>query len=87
MMKPKQFLKTLAPDFCWCTWHDLYLMYEQINEDICENSFAVALSQCKDLFYRKQGHSHHKHGFHLNKLFIGQINLPVFMLKQSLKFI
>jgi hypothetical protein len=44
-MTLSQFLRTIAPDFMWCTSQDLFLMYEQENENICEIVFRVRLSQ------------------------------------------
>ncbi len=41
----KNFLRTLAPDFCWCSVKDLYLMYELIDEDIDLSSFSGVVSQ------------------------------------------
>lgn len=46
-MTPSQFLKTHAPDFCWCTMIDLREMYRQIVPGICEDSFPVILSGLK----------------------------------------
>lgn len=47
-----KFLKTYAPNFCWCSAHDLLIMIEQElkYEDITENSFYVILS-----YLKKQG--------------------------------
>lgn len=49
----RQFLRTLAPDFCWMTSFDLFIMYEQINEEATEDVFKTTLCQLKDLFDRK----------------------------------
>ncbi len=40
-----RFLKTLAPDFCWCSAHDLFVMAEQIPEleDTPWTSFRTTL--------------------------------------------
>ena len=64
MMGIREFLKTLAPDYCWVTAEDLYLMYEQINEDICPNSFKVSLCNMVKKGYFKMkpwpmGYAHH----------------------------
>ena len=48
---PTQFLRNVAPDFMWCTWHDLYLMYEQIDEDIDYQVFKQTLSYMKRCGY------------------------------------
>ena len=40
---PVKFLRTLAPTFCFCTWFDLFLMYEQIDEDAEEGSFRLII--------------------------------------------
>jgi len=42
-------LRTYAPDFCWCSAHDLLLMIEQEPkfEDVSEESFRVTLSILK----------------------------------------
>jgi hypothetical protein len=53
--KIRQFLKTIAPDFMWCTARDLFLMMEQIDEDVDENSFMVVLS-----LLNRDGHFHTK---------------------------
>ena len=42
-----KFLKNYAPDFCWCTGHDLFLLAEQEFEDIEYHSFVVTLSKLK----------------------------------------
>ena len=42
-LKSQRFLKIYAPDFCWCTWFDLYLMAEQLDEDIDPFVFKVSL--------------------------------------------
>jgi len=43
------FLRTYAPDFCWCSAHDLFIMMEQIPEleDVTEDTFKVTLSRLK----------------------------------------
>jgi hypothetical protein len=41
----KSFLDTLAPNFCWMTANDLFLMLEQIYEDAKEDSFRSKLSE------------------------------------------
>ncbi len=37
------FFRYVAPDFCWLTAKELFLMAEQIDEDIDENCFMVTL--------------------------------------------
>lgn len=37
------FLRTLAPNFCWCDYMDLLMMYEQIDEDVNVDSFTRTL--------------------------------------------
>ena len=43
------FLKKYAPDFCWCSAHDLFIMMEQVPEleDVTEGSFKVMLINLK----------------------------------------
>lgn len=41
------FLTEYAPDFCWCTVHDLFLIAEQKFEDVEYYSFKVTLSELK----------------------------------------
>ena len=50
-----EFLRKLAPDFCYCTGFDLYLMYEQIYEDVDFSVFRGVLSKYQHLFHIKQG--------------------------------
>jgi len=40
---PTSLLRRFAPDFCWMTAHDLYLMLEQINEDIDYTTLCVTI--------------------------------------------
>lgn len=44
-----KFLKTYAPDFCWCSVYDLLLMIEQEPrfEDVTQESFKVTISILK----------------------------------------
>jgi len=52
-----EFLKTLAPDFMWVTYHDLLLMYEQIDEDCSDRSLAVTLCRlCKRGYFLRKRH-------------------------------
>lgn len=44
-MGAREFLRTVAPNFCWVTAYDLFLMYEQINEDCPQHSFKSQLCQ------------------------------------------
>lgn len=64
-MKIQKFLLEYAPDFCWVTDFDLFLMAEQIDEDVCWFSFKQVLWQLKRKGYFKtrtaQG-PHHKSG-------------------------
>lgn len=39
----RRFLEDLAPDFCWCSGKDLFLMMECLHEDVPEDSFKVTL--------------------------------------------
>jgi len=53
------FLRTLAPDFCWMTAHELYLMIEQVDEDADYRSVQVMISRLLkmgDLKSRKWPH-------------------------------
>jgi hypothetical protein len=43
----KQFLIDLAPDFCWCTGEDLFLMMEVEHEDVQQHCFEPVLSRMK----------------------------------------
>jgi len=43
----KQFLIDLAPDFCWCTGEDLFLMMEVEYEDVQQACFEPVLSLMK----------------------------------------
>lgn len=54
------FLLFVAPDFCWCTTHDLLLMAEQIYEDVDENTFSVILSRLhkRGVFIKKPSPVH-----------------------------
>lgn len=45
------FLRCYAPDFCWMTAWDLFLMYEQIDEDANWDAFKIELSRCKKRGY------------------------------------
>lgn len=41
------FILQHAPDFCWCSGFDLFVMTEVEFPDVTENTFAVTLSQLK----------------------------------------
>lgn len=41
----RQWLRTESPDFMFCTVHELFLMYEQINWDIEWHSFRKNFTQ------------------------------------------
>jgi hypothetical protein len=41
----KRLIITYAPDFCWCTAMDLFLMIEYLFEDVDFNSFKTTLSR------------------------------------------
>ena len=56
-----EFLKTLAPDFMWVTYHDLLLMYEQIDENCSEGSLAATLCRLS------------KHGYFLRKRHVSRL--------------
>lgn len=45
----KSFLRQYAPDFCWCSVHDLLIMVEQVPlyEDVAYDTFAVTVHQLK----------------------------------------
>ena len=45
--KIRQFLLKNAPDFCWMTAHDLYLMVEQAHEDADYRTVRVVLCALK----------------------------------------
>lgn len=53
-MTPREFLQTLAPDFCFCSLNDLFLMYEQIDEDKCFFVFQQEFQKFKHLFETKK---------------------------------
>lgn len=56
MMQITEFLRKLAPEFMWCSVKDLFLMYEQINEDVDWFSFNQTfhyLYRVKGLFLSK----------------------------------
>lgn len=54
-MKICAFLRTIAPDFMWCSVFDMYLMYEQIDEDVEWYTFKETFHQLfrKGLFLSK----------------------------------
>lgn len=62
------FFRLYAPDFCWCTKMELYLMAEQLWEEVDFEIFTVVLSQRKrdGLFitkpYDRNSHHGRKHG-------------------------
>jgi hypothetical protein len=47
------FLRNIAPDFMWCSVFELYLMYEQVDEDVEWHNFRQRFYQLKRLFVRK----------------------------------
>jgi hypothetical protein len=49
-------MRDLAPDFCWMTMKDLFLMAEQIDENVDWFSFKVKLCRCKDWFHTRPLH-------------------------------
>jgi len=54
-MRASIFIKTLAPDFCWCNSRDLFNMYLLLNEDADELCFYQTLFHQKRqgvLFYK-----------------------------------
>jgi hypothetical protein len=59
-----KFLKTIAPNFMWCSRQDLYLMYELIDEDADLNSFRSTLSKevGRKTFITKQDETHSRTG-------------------------
>lgn len=61
----RKFLRTLAPDFCWLSAYDLFIMMEQIPEleDVTEECFKITLHQLKQqgLFITKKGKHREPH--------------------------
>lgn len=43
------FLRNFAPDFCWCSVHDLLLITEETGDfdNMSENTFTATVSQLK----------------------------------------
>jgi hypothetical protein len=39
------FILNVTPTFCWCTRRDLFLMMEQLYEDVDESVFIVRFSK------------------------------------------
>jgi len=49
----RDFILNIAPDFCWCTAKDLFLMCEQLYEDVSEEAFTVTLCSLRHHFETK----------------------------------
>lgn len=67
MIGQTEFLDKYAPKFCWMTAKDLFIMYEQINENIEEMNFYITLSRLK-----KKGWFHVKPWSHPTKMRTGK---------------
>ena len=50
-MRIREFLRDVAPDFMWCSVFDLYLMYEQIDEDVEWHTFRQSFYQLKNKYF------------------------------------
>jgi hypothetical protein len=71
-MRITEFLRDIAPNFMWCTLFDLYLMYEQINEDVEFNTFKQIFHQMfrKGYFVGKPDDRQRRVGRRQRKLYI-----------------
>lgn len=67
-----EFLRTLAPDFMWCSREDLFLMYEQINEDADYFCFRTILATevKKSRFITKADDTHKRIGRLQRRLYL-----------------
>lgn len=68
-MKICVFLKTIAPDFMWCSVFDMYIMYEQIDEDVEWYTFKETFHQLfrRGLFLSKPDAGRTKRWLYLRK--------------------
>lgn len=54
-VKIREFLRTIAPDFMWLSVFDLFLMYEQIDEDVEWDNFRQNFYQVKKKYFVEYG--------------------------------
>lgn len=57
-MRIREWLKNHAPDFMWCTVHELFVMYEQLNWDVEWDNFRQSFYQVQKRYFEKQGNKY-----------------------------